>query len=116
MLSRLLHATGIRRDRGHAAAGFLPRSGRWRTVRARHLAAHPACAACGGRKKVTVHHIKPFHLAPHCELDPDNLVTLCEHSDHDCHLIFGHLLNFKSFNVNVLPDSARYLAALENRP
>lgn len=94
------------------------RSGHWPTIRKHHLEAHPACEVCGGTAKIEVHHIRPFHLHPDLELSPANLVTLCE-ADKDgvnCHLLFGHLGNFKSFNVDVLADAAHWSEKIKARP
>ena len=65
-----------------------------------------------------VHHIKPFHLNPALELDPINLATLCESKKDgvNCHLWFGHLGNFKSFNVDVIADALFWFNKLKNRP
>lgn len=94
------------------------RSGHWPTVRKQHLAAHPYCAVCGGSVKLEVHHIRPFHLHPSLELDPTNFITLCEANKGgvNCHLLFGHLGNFKSFNTGVLDDAAAWLHKIKNRP
>lgn len=94
------------------------RSGHWPTVRKQHLALHPTCAMCGGADKLEVHHIRPFHLHPNLELEPTNLVTLCEANKGgaNCHLLFGHLSNFKSFNVDVLADSAQWNQKIKTRP
>lgn len=79
------------------------RSSKWRGVRATHLKDHPCCVVCGGTKSLNVHHIKPFHTHPELELDSNNLITLCECKLHgiNCHLLVGHLGNFKRIN----PDS-----------
>ncbi|MBV8666753.1 MAG: HNH endonuclease [Burkholderiaceae bacterium] len=94
------------------------RSNAWPAARKSHLAQHPTCAVCGGKANLEVHHIKPFHLHPDLELDPSNFVTLCEAKKGgvNCHLFVGHLGNFRSFNVNVIADSAAWLAKLFNRP
>ena len=94
------------------------RSSHWPAVRRQHLELHPACAMCGGTEKLEVHHIRPFHLHPELELDPSNLVTLCEanHGGANCHLLFGHLGNFRSFNVDVIADSARWNDKITHRP
>lgn len=63
-----------------------PRSGAWPRVRAEHLERVPACEACGTRKALQVHHVKPFHEYPELELEPSNLMTLCPW----CHLHHGH--------------------------
>ena len=49
------------------------------------------------------------------ELDPSNFITLCEQS-HNCHFIFGHLLDWHSRNANVETDAAKYLYEKTNRP
>ena len=96
----------------------MPRSSHWPKVRAVHLDGHPTCEVCGGNKKLEVHHIRPFHLHPELELDPTNFATLCEDDDDgvNCHLFFGHLGNFKSFNVTVVNDSSAWLRKLQIRP
>lgn len=92
----------------YAGAG---RSGRWGAVREAYFKEHPTCAACGD-KASQVHHIKPFHLHPELELDPDNLISLCDRD----HLLFGHLDNFRSYNPNVRRDCAAMLAKIKARP
>jgi 5-methylcytosine-specific restriction endonuclease McrA len=89
------------------------RSPKWANVRKEHLKNNATCAACGRDKKLEVHHIKPVHLFPELELDPSNLVTFCADP---CHIVFGHLMNFKSWNSNVLIDSDLYLNKVNNRP
>lgn len=79
----------------------VPRSPHWRAVRASHLKNEGWCRACGGTDFLEVHHIKPFHLHPDLELVDSNLITLCENSPTDCHLVLGHLGNWKDFNPNV---------------
>lgn len=80
------------------------RSSRWKGVRAKHLESQPHCQVCGGLKRLQVHHILPFHLHPELELDPSNLITLCEGSSSNCHLTFGHASNFRGLNANVHED------------
>lgn len=92
------------------------RSPRWPAVRDAHLAVHPTCVACGTREQLTVHHVQPFHLFPQLELDLDNLLTLCESPTHNCHLWFGHLLNWSSWNVDVETDARIWLRKIVNRP
>ena len=89
------------------------RSPKWSNVRKEHLKNHETCAACGRDKKLEVHHIKPVHLFPELELDPSNLITLCADP---CHIVFGHLMNFKSWNIDVLIDSNSYLNKVNNKP
>lgn len=85
------------------------RSPQWPRVEKEHLLHEPACAACGHRGKgLQVHHVKPFHLHPNLELDPSNLITLCEIKGRDHHLLLGHLDEWESYNVNVRDDVRRY--------
>ena len=91
------------------------RSPRWRSVRDAHLDWHPMCAACGEKKHLNVHHIEPFHVAPTRELDIENLITLCEHPSHNCHLLFGHCLSWKAYNPFVRGDAAHMLEAIASR-
>lgn len=103
-------------------AGKVPagskRSNEWPKVRAAHLAARPACELCGGTKKTEVHHMRPFHIDPSLELNPGNLITLCEAKKDgiNCHLFVGHLGNFKSFNVAVMADAHEWSAKILGRP
>lgn len=91
------------------------RSSQWSKVRNEHLKKHPVCEVCGGIKKLSVHHIKPYNDFPDLELDPLNLITLCESQRKgvNCHLWFGHLGNFKKINTNVIEDCASWKAKLE---
>lgn len=101
------------KDLALKAKGAIPlkakRSKDWPKVRKQHLEENPACAACGEIKKVEVHHIQPFHLNPELELDPDNLITLCETASKGiiCHLNIGHNGDYKNVNTNVIEDSRR---------
>lgn len=94
------------------------RSGHWPTTRKKFLARNPQCVVCGGTKKLEVHHIKPFHLHPGLELNESNLITLCESGANgaNCHLLWGHLGNFKSFNINVREDCIAWVQKLKARP
>ena len=79
----------------HRIKAFLTgRSAKWPAVRAKFLKDHPYCTACGGLKQLEVHHIRPFHIEPAAELDPTNLVTLCE--KRGCHFAFGHGYDWKA--------------------
>lgn len=92
---------------------YATRSYKWAAVRKEYLKEHPTCIACGRDKKLEVHHKIPVHINPDLELDPSNLVTLCADP---CHLMFGHLMNFKSYNKMVIEDSEVYLNKVKNRP
>ena len=92
---------------------YASRSPKWPTIRKKHLENNDTCAACGRKTKLEVHHIEPVHLNPDRELDLDNLITLC---DNPCHLLFGHLMNYKSWNKDVVKDCSVYLNKVKNRP
>ena len=92
---------------------YARRSSKWSAVRKEHLKKQPCCAACGKTSKLEVHHIRPVHKFPELELDPDNLITLCADP---CHIIFGHLKNWKSWNLEVATHCHRYYSKLINRP
>lgn len=96
----------------------MARSPHWPAVRQAHLLQQPVCAVCGGTLKLQVHHIRPFHLHPDLELEPSNLVTLCEANKGglNCHLAFGHLSNFRSFNPDVIEDAKKWAIKLTTRP
>ena len=83
------------------------RSSKWSGVRKNFLKDNPTCCACGGIDKLEVHHKQPFHLHPELELDPTNLITLCE-SDTKCHLQLGHLGDWHKFNPSVERDVKKY--------
>ena len=93
------------------------RSNKWPSVRKMHLKTYPKCAVCGGTKKIEVHHKLPFHNHPELELDLNNLITLCEGAkDVNCHLLFGHLGSFRSYNKDVVEDSNTWFKKVKNRP
>lgn len=92
---------------------FGKRASGWSKVRKKHLKKQPVCAACGNSRRLQVHHIKPVHKHPELELDENNLITLCASP---CHLIFGHLKNWKSWNTEVVEDCEKYLTKLKERP
>jgi 5-methylcytosine-specific restriction enzyme A len=89
------------------------RSPRWKAVRSDHIAKHPKCAICGRKEGLEVHHIIPFHINPDLELEPSNLITLCGKY---CHFVFGHLMNWQSWNENIVEDSKDYHEKIKNRP
>jgi len=92
-----------------------PRSSQWKKTRASHLELNGMCLACGGRVSLEVHHLMPYHLVPELELDPNNLITLCESASH-CHWTFGHLLNWRSYNPNAKADAIAFFQKVLNRP
>lgn len=89
------------------------RSTRWPAARRKHIKAFPECAACGSRVGLQAHHVAPFHLAPERELDPTNLLTLCESvGGLECHEFFGHGANFRAY----VPDVRAIASALRSDP
>lgn len=92
---------------------FAARSPKWSSIRKQHIKDNPCCAACGRCTKVEVHHIEPVHVNPNRELDPTNLITLC---DDPCHIVFGHLMNYKSWNISVIDDCRLYKSKIDSRP
>lgn len=92
---------------------YARRSSSWSKVRKEHLKKQPCCAACGKTDKLEVHHILPVHKYPELELQPDNLITLCADP---CHIMFGHLKYWKSWNVDVVRDCDIYYNKLKARP
>jgi 5-methylcytosine-specific restriction protein A len=92
------------------------RSSLWPRIRAEVLATDEVCAACGCKKNLNVHHIKPFHLYPELELKRTNLIVLCESDGCNCHFALGHLLNWKSYNLSVVDDAEVFRTMILNRP
>ena len=90
---------------GKASIGH-KRSSQWPTVRKHHIEKNPKCALCEGESKLEVHHIKPFHEHPELELEPTNLITLCESYSYGicCHRTVGHLGDYKKINPDVVKD------------
>ncbi len=108
------------RIQGKAPKGA-KRSPQWRKVRDEHLVKFPECEVCGVKntkilRRLTVHHILPFHLFPDLELNPGNLMTLCsigKYGVSSCHLLFGHLGNYRKINMNILTDVAVWKIKLQ---
>jgi 5-methylcytosine-specific restriction endonuclease McrA len=92
------------------------RSSRWPAVARAHLAQFPRCAACGRDDDCVPHHRVPVHVDPSLELEPDNLVTLCEGKTLNCHLYFGHLGDWRSWNPTVNRDAQRFRSRVKTRP
>lgn len=88
------------------------RSSQWQALRKKHLEKEKLCCACASAKNLQVHHIDPVHRSPERELDPTNLVTLCQ----SCHLTFGHLMDYRSWNPDVIDDIKVYNNKIKNRP
>lgn len=88
------------------------RSPGWPKVRKAYLAAHPECAACGQRDpaRLAVHHVYPVHApgGEKYELDPANLITLCDQPGGGCHLALGHLRDWRAWNPQIRADASWY--------
>lgn len=106
---------GVRTQATHDPLGN-KRSPHWASVRKAHLVKEPACRVCGSKQGVQVHHKRPFHLHPELELEPANLISLCENKSHDHHLLFGHLGNFQSYNPAVEFDANQWREKIAHRP
>ena len=91
------------------------RSNKWPGVRKKFLEKHADCACCSSKKSLEVHHKKPFHGNPELELDENNLITLCDGSMR-CHLLVGHLGDWKSWNTEAQVDADQWLGKIKNRP
>ena len=83
------------------------RSSQWRRVRDAFILGK-SCSICNSRRYLVAHHVIPFHLAPHLELDPRNLMVLCESKKYgiNCHLLVGHVGNWRRINPIVHADVA----------
>ena len=91
---------------------FTGRSPKWPKLRDRWLEDNPHCEVCRTTSDCEAHHIIPFQLDPKRELDTTNLMTLCrEH-----HFLFGHLLNWSSWNDNVVNDALDWRDKIRFRP
>lgn len=88
------------------------RSSQWGKVRKNFLLLNPTCSVCNSRKGLNIHHREPFHLHPEKELDPSNLITLCRTH----HFTFGHLENWKSYNVSIGEDASEWNKKIKERP
>lgn len=89
------------------------RSPEWpKTEREFKAAGNDSCIVCETKEDIEIHHVLVFHLNPADELNWKNLRTLCrEH-----HFEFGHLRSWKSWNVNVVEDSATWNKKILTRP
>lgn len=82
-----------------------PRSSKWPAVRNKFIAEHQTCCVCGAKAEV-VHHVQVFHEHPELELDPENLVSMCDR----CHLLVAHLGDWR----NVNPDVRKHVKILHD--
>lgn len=111
----LLHPFRLYQAKLREAKKSKDRSPEWPRVRDEHLREHPECEACGSRKNLQVHHIRPFHLFPELELSQGNLITLCM-SLQECHLSLGHGGSWVCWDPEVLFHVSQYRhAPIESR-
>jgi hypothetical protein len=94
------------------AKPIIPRSPHWPHVREAFLHGK-TCAACGGSECLEAHHKQPFHDRPELELDPANLIALCERPSHNCHFVFGHAGNWRGFVPTVEADAEKHLGDVQ---
>lgn len=104
----------------------ITRSDHWPAVERAEREANPRCIACDPSASdyaIQVHHVNPFHYCialgrPDLELDPRNLVSLCETEEgwpaQDHHLLIGHLGDFKEGNLKVREDAAGQYHGMAN--
>lgn len=88
------------------------RSKKWRQIRREHLRKHPLCEVCGGNKKCQVHHIIPFWKDNSLELEPTNLITLCNRRWRRCHFIWGHFYNYRKSNPDIRENARDWQSRL----
>lgn len=88
------------------------RSSKWPRFARKLKKLHPYCAACDSKRLLAGHHVKPFHLFPWLELEPDNVIILCWR----CHFLIAHLRNWKSWNKDIVLDAKKLLSKIRSRP
>ena len=86
------------------------RSGSWESLSTSFLL-NKKCAICGSTDNLQAHHKKPFHVYPELELEVKNLVPLCGKKSRNCHFIFGHLMNWVTYNHD-LDNTIEYFQLL----
>lgn len=108
MLKTIIHGVNLARNAFRDVGNPVKRSPKWEKLEHEFKLAHPSCAACGSINRLNIHHIKPFHVSPELELDPNNLITMCMDTK-ECHLKLAHLGSFKTANSNIIVDAAHAL-------
>ena len=113
------HLLSYWQNRESLKLGGVPRSPLWRMFRQKQIILRGGkCELCGGTELLELHHIEPFHKNPVRELDPTNVMILCESGKNGivCHRGFGHLGNYQSININVEADVREWRLKIQNRP
>lgn len=95
-----------------AVFGGAKRSPKWRQTKKAFAKFSPKICPCGSKKRIQLHHVIPFHIAPELELDFSNLIWLCS----KCHLLIAHLRFFPSWNEDVRKDMEWLKQKITNRP
>ncbi len=90
---------GLFAKRGSVATLGIRDSYKYRKAMKAYKAAHPNCEYCGRSKKVDVHHVIPVSVDPSLADKEENMISLCRKPN--CHLIVGHMGNYKNYNKNV---------------
>ena len=93
-------------DPGVVAAG-VPRSSKWPAWLKAFLKGK-SCVCCGSKTGLTGHHLIPFHLRVDLEMVESNVRPVCDGTD--CHLVIGHLKDFRLYNPDFDADAAAFLA------
>ena len=89
------------------------RSDKWPKLERKWKERHPECAVCNTTAgQIDVHHVVPFHADPSKELDESNLMTLCRLH----HFLFGHLMDWASWNDRVRVDAPLWHEKIVHRP
>lgn len=91
----------------------LPRSPHWAIVSREFRAKHPNCERCGSSDQINIHHNYPFHIVvmsgrADLELDERNLHSLCTKTNMECHLLCGHLDDYRSYNPELETDVEKF--------
>jgi len=82
------------------------RSPKWAAFEKRFVRGK-ACVCCGAKGPLTGHHVIPYHVRPDLELDEANIRPVC--TGVDCHLVIGHLKDFRLWNEDFDADAAAFL-------
>jgi 5-methylcytosine-specific restriction enzyme A len=90
---------------------FGGRNPKWPQIRRDYARLKPDCAICGSNK-IEVHHCIPVNWDKSLELSWDNLISLCP----DHHFLFGHLMDWHSFNKDVKMDAKLWSQKINQRP
>jgi hypothetical protein len=98
------------------------RSGKWpRVERLVFERDGHRCRACGRSDcKLIGHHVCPYHVDRKKELDPNNVITMCQPAGGGDHLGLGHTTRdgkrgWKYWNPDVVADAAAKLAKIDPR-